>query len=466
MTEGKPYSMEMRTSGLRSTETHYVRGEGRARFDASGKVVALFGTTTDVTAEVESREALLKARSQAEAASRSKSEFLANMSHEIRTPLTAILGFADLLREDGDVALAPARRIETIDTIRNAGTHLLTVINDILDISKIEADKMTIERVATPLTAILHEVVSLIRPRAAGKGVTLTAALASPVPDSILSDPTRLRQILMNLVGNAAKFTDAGTVTITARAEPADDPSWLVIDVDDTGPGMTTEQADRLFQSFTQADNTMTRKHGGTGLGLTICRRLSALMDGGVTLVRTQPGKGSCFRLELPLEAAPGAAMVERLDAVVAQANKAAAVPAATLTGRILLAEDGLDNQRLIALHLRKAGAAVDIADNGRIALEMIDQSEADTKPYDLLLTDMQMPEMDGYTLARTLRDRGSSLAIVALTAHAMAEDRQKCLDSGCDDYATKPIEKANLLTTCADWIGKASNLYVARRAA
>jgi len=462
--EGKPYSLVLRTSGLRSSETRYVRGEGRARFDASGKVVGLFGTATDVTAEVESREALLKAQATAEAASHAKSEFLANMSHEIRTPLTAILGFADFLREDGDVGHAPTRRLQTIDTIRNAGTHLLTVINDILDISKIEANKMTVERVATPLTTILHEVAGLIRPRAAGKGVTLTASLASPVPDLILSDPTRLRQILMNLVGNAAKFTDAGSVSITARAVPRAQGQMLVIDVDDTGPGMTTEQAGHLFKAFSQADSTVTRKHGGTGLGLTICRRLAALMGGEVTLARTEPGKGSCFRVELPLEAAPGAAMVERLDAIVAEADKAAAIPAVALTGRILLAEDGVDNQRLIAFHLRKAGATVEVADNGRIALEMIDKSEANSKPYDLLLTDMQMPEMDGYTLARTLRDRGSRLSIVALTAHAMAEDRQKCIDSGCDDYATKPIEKSKLLATCAAWMGKATSLQVGRK--
>ena len=462
--EGNPYSLVLRTSGLRSSETRYVRGEGRARFDASGKVVGLFGTATDVTAEIKSREALLQAQAEAEAASHAKSEFLANMSHEIRTPLTAILGFADFLREDGDVGHAPTRRLQTIDTIRNAGTHLLTVINDILDISKIEANKMTVERVATPLTTILHEVAGLIRPRAAGKGVTLTASLASPVPDLILSDPTRLRQILMNLVGNAAKFTDAGSVSITARAVPRAQGQMLVIDVDDTGPGMTTEQAGHLFKAFSQADSTVTRKHGGTGLGLTICRRLAALMGGEVTLARTEPGKGSCFRVELPLEAAPGAAMVERLDAIVAEADKAAAIPAVALTGRILLAEDGVDNQRLIAFHLRKAGATVEVADNGRIALEMIDKSEANSKPYDLLLTDMQMPEMDGYTLARTLRDRGSRLSIVALTAHAMAEDRQKCIDSGCDDYATKPIEKSKLLATCAAWMGKATSLQVGRK--
>jgi PAS domain S-box-containing protein len=405
-------------------------------------------------------------RAAAEAASRAKGEFLANMSHEIRTPLTAILGYADLLREDGDAALAPARRMEIIDTIRNAGAHLLTVINDILDLSKIEADRMTVERVPTPLITILNEVVSLMRPRAAGKGVTLDASLASPVPDTIISDPTRLRQILMNLVGNAAKFTEAGHITITAQVTRREQGQVLVIDVDDTGPGMTAEQAERLFQAFAQADSTVTRKHGGTGLGLMICRRLAGLMGGQVTLARTEPGKGSCFRVELPLEAAAGATMVDRLDVKMTQAAKAVADPAVRLTGRILLAEDGQDNQRLIAFHLRKAGATVEVADNGKIALDMIDKAAAAGTSFDLLLTDMQMPEMDGYTLARTLRERGSRLAIVALTAHAMAEDRAKCVAAGCDDYASKPIDKAALLGVCATWMGKASSAQPARAAA
>jgi signal transduction histidine kinase/ActR/RegA family two-component response regulator len=409
---------------------------------------------------------LAAAKAAAEAASKAKSEFLANMSHEIRTPLTAILGFTDLLREEGNSALAHAQRLQTIDTIRTAGDHLLTVINDILDLSKIEADKMTLEQVETQLPAMLREVESLMRPRATGKGLVLTTTLSTPLPDRIISDPTRLRQILMNLAGNAVKFTESGGVTIRAGAIDHEGRAKLVIDVEDTGHGMTPEQADRLFTAFSQADETVTRKHGGTGLGLTICRRLAALMGGDVKLLRTEPGKGSCFRLVLPLDAVPGAAMVERLDVSEDKKPAAQTIAAVALSGRILLAEDGQDNQRLISFHLRKAGAAVEIAENGRIALETLEKAAADGARYDLLLTDMQMPEMDGYTLARTLRDRGSTLAIVALTAHAMAEDRTRCVQAGCDDYATKPIDKAALLATCAAWIGRAGGVAARATAA
>jgi len=373
--------------------------------------------------------------------------------------LTAILGFADVLREDDRNAVPPERRLATIDTICQAGSHLLTVINDILDLSKIEADMMTVEAIETPLLTVLREVEALMRPRAAGRGLVLTTTLSSPLPTRIKSDPTRLRQILMNLVGNAVKFTEAGSVSISAGAAEFDGRSRLVIDVQDTGLGMTPAQAGRAFQAFGQADETVTRKHGGSGLGLTICRRLSALMGGDVKLLSTEPGKGSRFRLVLPLEPVPGSPIASQFDG-----DERAPAPAvnglASLNGRILLAEDGPDNQRLIALHLRKAGAIVDIADNGRIAMEKIDNAAGAGTPYDLLLTDMQMPEMDGYTLARTLRQRGSTLAIVALTAHAMAEDRDKCLSAGCDDYATKPIDKHRLRATCAAWMGKVGGLH------
>jgi PAS domain S-box-containing protein len=398
---------------------------------------------------------LEKARAAAENANRAKSAFLANMSHEIRTPLTAILGYADLLREEESATISPEQRTQTIDTIRRAGQHLLTIINDILDLSKIEAGRMSVERIETPLLGVLREVESFMRVRAAAGGLTLTTRLARPLPDRILSDPTRLRQILMNLVGNAVKFTEIGSVTITADAVERDGQSRLVIDVEDTGAGLTEEQASRLFEPFSQADASTTRRFGGTGLGLTICRRLANLMGGDVTLHRTQPGRGSCFRVELPLVPAPSAAMVANLDALTAAPAPAPSQPRVSLRGRILLAEDGPDNQRLIAFHLRNAGAEVAIADNGRIALEMIDRAAAGGAPFDLLLTDVQMPEMDGYTLARTLRERGSTLPIIALTAHAMAEDRERCLQAGCDDFATKPIDKPALLATCARWMGR-----------
>jgi signal transduction histidine kinase len=393
------------------------------------------------------------AMERAEAANHAKSEFLANMSHEIRTPMTAILGFTDLLREDGNTSILPEHRLQTIDTIKRASTHLMTVINDILDLSKIEAGKMTVEAIDTNLVRVLHEVTSLMRPRAIDKGLKLTVKLQSPIPERIVGDPTRLRQVLLNLIGNAIKFTDAGCVNISVCVEEQDDRSLVLIDVEDTGPGMSPEQAARLFTPFCQADNTVTRKFGGTGLGLTICRRLAEMMGGNVDIVRTAPQAGACFRVTLPLLPIAGASIVDNLDIVrptTSRENKASSV---TLNGRILLAEDGFDNQRLIAFHLRKAGAIVDIADNGVIALELIEKADCDQMPYKLLLTDMQMPEMDGYMLARTLRSRNSILPVVALTAHAMAEDRDKCLNAGCNDYTSKPIDKVELLDVCHRWM-------------
>ncbi|HMN39284.1 MAG TPA: PAS domain S-box protein [Phycisphaerales bacterium] len=426
-----------------------------AHEEEAGRELLFVAIVRDITERLRIQSQLIGAQAAAESASRAKSEFLANMSHEIRTPLTAILGFTDMLREDENMAAAPEGRVQTIDTIRNAGNHLLTVINDILDLSKIEADKMTVERIHTPLVGALREVESLMRPRAIGKGVSLGVVLATPVPETVIGDPTRLRQILMNLAGNAVKFTEAGGVTIIAGVRPLDGASRLVIDVDDTGPGMSPEQAGRLFSAFGQADSTMSRKHGGTGLGLTISRRLANLMGGDVSLLRTAPGRGSCFRLSLPLEPAPDAPMVTSMNSVKSAPAPMAAGAQVALGGRILLAEDGPDNQRLIAFHLRKAGAEVELADNGRVALMKIEMAEAAGRPFDLLLTDMQMPEMDGYTLARTLRQRESTLAIVALTAHAMSEDRNRCLAAGCDAYTNKPIDKAKLLRTCAAWVGK-----------
>jgi CheY-like chemotaxis protein/nitrogen-specific signal transduction histidine kinase len=394
-----------------------------------------------------------EAMQRAEMANQAKSEFLANMSHEIRTPMTAIMGFADLLSDDGSVHIAAEHRAETVNTIKRASTHLMTIINDILDLSKIEAGKMTVESIDTSLIRVLHEVTSLMRPRAIGKGLTLETKLQSPVPEKVIGDPTRLRQVLLNLVGNAIKFTDTGRVSIAARVAYEQDRALILFEVEDTGPGMSPEQVEGLFTPFSQADTTVTRKYGGTGLGLTICHRLAEIMGGNVAIVRTAPGMGACFRLTLPLQPVAGAAMVNGLEVVQASSSTELKPSSVKLNGKILLAEDGIDNQRLIAFHLRKAGAVVDIADNGLIALKMIDQAISDQSPYQLLLTDMQMPEMDGYVLAQTLRSRHSDLPVVALTAHAMAEDRDKCLKAGCNDYTSKPIEKATLLQVCQRWM-------------
>lgn len=429
--------------------------------DAEGTLRAAVVTFADITAE----RGMLDA---AAAASRAKSQFLANMSHEIRTPLTAILGYAEVLELEVGSGSDEGRRQEIVRTIRRAGEHLLVVINDILDLSKIEAGRMKVERVEMPLVGMLREVESLMRARAVGKGVGLNVRLDSPVPDRVLSDPTRLRQILLNLVGNAVKFTEAGEVLISVSAVASgsgERSGWLRIDIQDSGPGLSREQVGELFRPFAQGDATVTRKHGGTGLGLVISRRLAALLGGGVELVWSELGKGSWFRVELPMEPVEGAVMKTAIDAVRMESAPALTTEAVRLSGRVLLAEDGVDNQRLISLHLRKAGAEVDVAENGRVALEMIEQAERERRPYGLLLTDMQMPEMDGYSLARELRSRGSVLAILALTAHAMAEDQARCREAGCDGYATKPIDRAALVRVCGEWLGKVGGLAVRRAA-
>lgn len=449
---GTPYSLDARIRHSQS-DVRFVRCEGRSRRDSAGKIVGLYGTSADVTAEVEREQALKTARIQADAANRAKSEFLANMSHEIRTPLTAILGFADVLRGDEKFA-APQHWIHDLDTIASAGKHLLSIINDILDLSKIEADKTTLEHIETPLIDILMEVERLLSPTATGKGVSLHAKLKRPVPDRILSDPTRLRQILMNLVGNAVKFTEAGTITLTVSLTHSTEKNYLLFDIEDTGRGMIQEQSQALFQAFEQADNTVSRKHGGTGLGLTISRRLAMLMGGDVTLERTELDKGSCFRLKLPLNPFEGAVLINHIPTTDALAVDQKP-PKITIQGRILLAEDGIDNQRLISFLLRKAGAIVDLAENGQEALDLLHKSSQLGLLYDLIITDIQMPVMDGYMLAKTLRNQGNTLPIIALTAHALAEDRQKCLEAGCDDYLSKPVDKQTLLTVSAGWIIK-----------
>jgi signal transduction histidine kinase/ActR/RegA family two-component response regulator len=449
--DGSSYSVAVRMLHPQS-DVRYVRCEGRSRQDTAGKIVSLYGTAADVTAEVEREQTLQFARDQADAANLAKSEFLANMSHEIRTPLTAILGFADMLREEVNFDVASDHRLHTINTITNAGQHLLAIINDVLDLSKIESGKLSTELIETPLIEVLCQVERILQPKAIGKGLKLNVELSTPVPDRILCDPTRLRQILMNLVGNAVKFTEQGTIDINASVTASAANTSLVIDIEDTGPGMTAKQSQTLFNAFSQADNTVTRIHGGTGLGLTISRRLANLMGGDVTLQRTGVGQGSCFRLVLPLIPATKSSIVDRLK-TQAVSPVHSPISKIQVRGRILFAEDGPDNQHLISFHLKKAGATIDIADNGQVALELLDIANESNISYDLLLTDMQMPVMDGYILARTLRSRGIKIPIIALTAYNLSEDRQKCLDAGCDDYLSKPIDKNSLLAVCAKWI-------------
>jgi signal transduction histidine kinase/ActR/RegA family two-component response regulator len=392
----------------------------------------------------------------AEAANMAKSEFLANMSHEIRTPMTAILGYTDLLAEDGDNALAPQRRVETINTIRNNANHLLTIINDILDMSKIEAGKMSVEQIDTDPAEIVEEVASLLRPRADEKGIDIHVDYDRHIPDRITSDPTRLRQILMNLMGNAVKFTEVGSVTISVSlANGGDGRVRMRLAVRDTGIGMTLQQREGIarFDAFSQADGSTTRKFGGSGLGLRISNSLAQKLGGGIE-IESQQGTGSTFTVTID----PGDLKQVRMlsaEQIATRALEAAAArsdpafekndkPIAGL--RLLLAEDGPDNQRLIVLLLEKAGAEVEVAENGQLAVEKAQAAGETGTPFDVILMDMQMPVLDGYSATRQLRREKYTRPIIALTAHAMAEDRQKCLDAGCDDYTTKPIDRKELV--------------------
>ena len=391
-------------------------------------------------------EELKRAKVAAEAANLAKSEFLANMSHEIRTPLTSILGYSELMFDE--CTIQPTR--ERLEIVKRNGEHLLSVINDILDLSKIEADRVVPECIPTSVVELLDDVLALVRRKADSKGLALEVRPDGPLPQHILTDPTRLRQILVNLINNAIKFTDTGSVCVTTRLLEAESVTpRLQFDVSDTGLGMSEGQIAKLFRPFVQADSSTTRKYGGTGLGLTISKRLARMLGGDIA-VRSQPGRGSTFVVTVATGLLDNVSLVMQSPLPAPKTSLAAdpvctVQPASPLSGHVLLAEDGPDNQILITALLKRRGVTVTVAANGRSATEMALECRSQNHAFDLILMDMQMPELDGYDAARLLRTAGYEGPVVALTAHALSGDRQKCLDAGCDDYLTKPLSRTEL---------------------
>lgn len=423
-------------------------------------LICFLGISNPILRNLEnSNNALTAAIATAEAANRSKTEFLANTSHEIRTPMAAILGFSEMLRENID-ADEPVDNVHGIlDTISSNGHYLMAIINDILDLSKIEAGKLSVESLACSPYEIAREVVYLSQIRASAKKLELSLEADGPLPESIMSDPIRLRQILINLVGNAIKFTRTGSVRIIISLDQSETPS-LIFKVIDTGLGIDESTKERLFEAFVQSDNTPTRNFGGTGLGLTICKRLTDLLGGSIEASGT-PGKGSTFAVTIPYVAA---AQLRRYDTEAeTQADDATgsveggapakSIAAGELEGLVLVAEDVPDNQRWIKSHLSSAGLVVELADNGQIAVDKALGALATGRPYDLIVMDMQMPVMDGQQAVAELRSAAYRGPIIALTAHAMFTDRDQIMASGCDDYASKPIDKATLVALCRKWI-------------
>lgn len=392
----------------------------------------------DVTDLEEHKIELSRAKTEADEANQAKSEFLARMSHEIRTPMNAILGYTEVLQ--AGMESDPAKRQEHLSTIQSSGQHLLALINDILDLSKIESGQMELEQTRVSIHEVISHVVSVLKMKAHEKGISLEYTLQGELPATIAADAVRLKQTLINLVGNAIKFTDQGRVRIQPKLTHEHDRMWLKIQVIDTGIGMTPEAVDRIFEPFSQADTSITRRFGGTGLGLTICRELAEAMGGSVS-VESQLGVGSTFTLYLD----PGDLSDEPW--LTAEQLKSQELENATSTeqiklpsGRVLIVDDSEPNRELVALFLRQVGVDFEMAVNGQEAVEMLSSCN-----FDAVLMDMHMPIMDGFEATRILRDQGLTVPIIALTANAMAQDERECRKAGCSDFLPKPISRERL---------------------
>ncbi|OYP35365.1 ATP-binding protein [Rhodopirellula sp. MGV] len=438
ITEATDLDIEFRiyhpTLGLR-----WLSAAGEPLSSTSGKVVRNTGVIWDVTERHEIEASLREARELAESANRSKSEFLANMSHEIRTPMTAILGYVDLLRESS----GGSETNDYIETIRRNGFYLLDIINDILDLSKIEAER--VELVSEPFSPLqlVEDVRNMMSVRASDNGIRFVVECHDGIPGTVFADQKRLKQILINLVGNAIKFTDQGAVTLSTQYEAAT--NLISFQVTDTGIGMTERQIKRLFQPFTQVDASDSRRHEGTGLGLAISKRLANIMGGNIT-VESESGVGSCFTASID---AGNVKTGEMVVAVASPEQQQSAAPDENtpLDCSVLVVDDRRDIRFLATRLLSKAGARITEADDGQEAVEIVQEMIRNDRVVDLILLDMQMPRLDGYRTTEQLRRLGFQGPIVALTADAMKDDMKRCLECGCNDYLSKPIDKTALVS-------------------
>lgn len=372
----------------------------------------------------------------AERASETKNLFLANMSHEIRTPLNAILGFSEIL---SDAQINEADRKHYASIIKRTGNSLISIINDILDVSKIEAQQVEVELRPFSLPQLISDIQEVLKFRCEERNVQLSFQMIGEVAPVILSDAVRLRQILINIIGNSIKFTENGKVEVRYRAEN----DLLNFEVSDTGVGISPEHVEKLFKPFSQGDDSVQKKFGGTGLGLLISQRLARLLGGNVVLIESQKGAGSKFLIQVKYEPS-NQGLVPR------KASDVSALDQNLFTGkRILVVEDSTDNQLLARVYLTRRGAEVEFANNGQEGVD-----KALSQAYDLILMDIQMPVMDGYTAVKTLRAKNYQGPIVAFTGYAMKEDQRRCIEVGCDDYLSKPFDRKTLVECVAKYIG------------
>jgi PAS domain S-box-containing protein len=433
--------------GVRKDGSEFPMGLAVSEFFVDGEP-AYAGMIRDLSAQRSAEAALAAAQSAATVATQAKCEFLANASHEIRTPMTAILGFAETL---ADPDLSAAERADASRTMRRNGDHLLAVLNDILDLSKIEAGRLNIERTTLDPLQLIHDVQSLMQVRAAARQLRFVVQYINPIPVRIESDAARLKQILVNLIENAFKFTAGDDIKLLVQYLPPEAaqfaPARMQFEIATNAGGLPPVQAAQLFAPRGPVDGSATPGLGGAGLGLTISKRLAGLLGGDI-VVESSAAEGSLFRIWVDAGALGDVEMyTDAATAAIVRPASAAPADVARLDNRrVLLAEDGIDNQRLISHVLRKAGAEVTIAENGRVAVDLALAARARGVVYDVVVMDMQMPVMDGYEATRSLRESAYSGPIVALTAYAMAGDHEKCLAAGCDEYASKPIDLKHLL--------------------
>ena len=453
---GWPFGLELRMRA-KSGEYRWFEASVVPLKSADGKILSWYGSALDIDARKKAEVELRAAKEVAENAAQLKTQFLANMSHEIRTPMNAILGFGDLLREE---KLSDAERLEFAARIKSNGDQLLHLIDDILDLSKLEAGGIRIEKLRFSVADLVFDVVGQLRPLADKKSLEIGIELESAVPQVVCSDPVRIKQILTNLVGNAIKFTDQGRIDVVIRyVEHLQAPTQgcLQIRVSDTGIGLTPEQQRDLFQPFKQADVSITRKFGGTGLGLALSRRFAHALGGNVSIERSAPGRGSTFLLTFETGDVAEVLFTTSLHGLpVAQTARPVSVASSKprqLGGvRVLLAEDSPDGEALARLYLQMEGAVVESARDGFQAVKMAASDE-----YDIVLMDIQMPGLDGLSATRLLREKGYRKPIVALTAHALREEIDRSLAAGCNAHLAKPINRQSLVSAIRSQLGKAA---------
>lgn len=385
-------------------------------------------------------DSLLKA----ESANRAKTEFLANISHEIRTPMTAILGYTDMLSRD---ELSDEKREEAINIINQNASQLMELIDEILDISKVEAGKFDFEREKVSLSRLLNEIYSLINVRARDKGINLTFENDGRIPEYIHTDPKRLKQILFNIIGNAIKFTDKGSVRLTISFYQKRNKNFLRILVKDTGRGIDRKHLKRLFRPFEQEDSSVSREFGGTGLGLVLSKGLARGLGGDVRIVETEVGRGTTFEITIDT-GEPQTGLVSNFSTNIEEREPAISIESALKGARILVVDDAKENARLFKIYLEKADAEVDVANEGQEAIEL-----AKEKTFDVILLDLQMPGKDGFQVIKELREQSFSKPILALTAHAMVEERVKTKEAGFDDHITKPVSPEDLVKVVRNYI-------------